>query len=65
MTYTLIISREGEEDLVFKGVHRCFAEPGRVKIEMESWGYASIWKTIEDVKGLILHEEQEDEQAIE
>ena len=60
MTYTLIISREGKEDLVFKNIRRWFAEPGRLKIETERREYSSIWKTIEDVKGLILHEEQDD-----
>ena len=55
MTYTLIISRAGREDLIFKGVLYFVAEPGRVKLLKKKW------ITIEDVTGLILHEEQANE----
>ena len=88
MTYTLIISRAGQEeegphdpacwknqslawlgvggrlasctcgadneDLIFKHVLYFLAEPGRVKLLKKKW------ITIEDVTGLILHEEQYD-----
>ena len=55
MTYTIVVCREGKEDLVFKGVIYFLAEPKRVKMLRERW------ITVEEVTGLILHEEQADE----
>ena len=54
MTYTLIISKAGQEDLIFKHVLYFVAEPGRVKILKKKW------VTVEGVTGLILHEEDDD-----
>ena len=62
MTYRIILNREGKEDLVFKGVPYFLAEPGRVKIRIDSWRDHSVdWRTVDEVTGLILHEEKEDE----
>jgi len=61
MTYTIIVSRKGKEDLVFKGIRDYFAEPGSIRIEAQRGRWSSIWRTVDEVKGLILHEEQDDE----
>ena len=55
MTYTIHINREGKEDLVFKRITFFLAEPGRIKMLREKW------ITVDEVTGLILHEEQDDE----
>ena len=57
MTYTIIVCREGKEDLVFKGVRDYSADPGRIKIEIEPGRWGSVWQTVEGIKGVILHEE--------
>lgn len=52
MKYTIIIDKDGEQ-LVFKGILLFLAEPGRIKMLREKW------ITVEDVEGLIIHEESD------
>ena len=61
MTYTIIVMREGKEDLVFKGIPDYFAEPGSIRIEVQRGRWSSVWRTVDEVTGLILHEEEDGE----
>ncbi len=62
MTYTVIVMKNGEE-LVFKEVCDFVIYPGRAKLVLPSDQHPDFgtWHTIEEVDGVILHKEGDED----